>query len=534
MALVERALPVTQRPPVATAPRSLSASWLVAVGVVLHLILAVSAGLSPDEAHYALYGAHPDWSYFDHPPLVGWLQAPFVAAGGDDWLMRVVPMASWLIAVWLMIGLCRELPIESPGNSGPRRRDAWVVLLLLLSPMLDLLGVALVPDTLLMPLVPAVMSATWRLRTPEQASKWRRWFVLSVLLGLCMLTKYTGLFVVLGALLSLCWFHGRKLLHWPGPWLTAMVVVAMASPVVTWNIAHHWASFVYQSAHAAGDQDWQLRSALRAAVLQFALYGLLLPIGVVRGLRAIACQAPGPAFTVVGDARTLGLAFGVPVLLVFVAMAGRGSSLPHWTACGWVALIPLALDGALRLGRTLVAGLILWHGVLLGAILVLVLMGGLGSETGSAAISPAGMRSPEGRANPVADVYGWEAAAQHGAGLAEQRRARGLVVMNWSLASRLAWYARPMSVFVAPERMDQFQLWFGALQPGDSVVAMDWSQMPLAVPIGPDGFTNCTPISQLATAVDGRQIAHFNYLYCEGWHGGTGAGAMRPDAAQRP
>jgi hypothetical protein len=82
--------------------------------------------------------------------------------------------------------------------------------------------------------------------------------------------------------------------------------------------------------------------------------------------------------------------------------------------------------------------------------------------------------------------------------------------------------------------MDQFQLWFGALQPGDSVVAMDWSQMPLAVPIGPDGFTNCTPISQLATAVDGRQIAHFNYLYCEGWHGGTGAGAMRPDAAQRP
>jgi hypothetical protein len=403
-----------------------------------------------------------------------------------------------------------------------------------LTPMLDLLGVALVPDTLLMALVPAVMSATWRLRTPEQASKWRRWLVLSALLGLCMLTKYTGIFVVLGALLSLCVFHGRKLLHWPGPWLTAMVVAAMTSPVVAWNFAHHWSSFVYQAAHAAGDQDWQLLSAFRAVALQFALFGLLLPIGVVQALRAFACQAPGPAFTVAGDARAMGLAFGVPVLLAFIVVAGHGASLPHWTACGWVALIPLALDGGLRLGRRLVTSLILWQGFLLVAILALVLLGGLGSEMGSAATSPAGLRAPDARINPMADVYGWEAAAQVGVGLAEQRRARGLVVMNWSLASRLAWYARPMPVFVAPERTDQFQLWFGALQPGDSVVAMDWSQMPLAVPIGPDGFTRCKPISQLGTLVDGRQIAHFNYLYCEGWRGAAGVEAVRLRATKRP
>ena len=517
MAFVEHSLSVTHTSPVTTSRRSLSAGWLVGVGILLHLMLAVSAGLSPDEAHYALYGAHLDWSYFDHPPLVGWVQAPFAAAGGADWLMRVVPMGSWLASVWLMIGLCRQLPIESPGAMGPRRRDGWVVLLLLLSPMLDLLGVALVPDSLLMPLVPAVMSATWRLRSPEAASTWRRWLVLATLLGLCMLAKYTGIFIVLGSLLSLCKFHGRKLMRLPGPWLTALIVVAMTSPVVAWNVSHRWASFVYQSEHAAGDQNWQLRVALRAVALQFALYGLMLPIGVVQGLRTISRGKPGPPPTVEGDARMLGFAFGVPVLLVFAAMAGRGASLPHWTASGWVALIPLAVDGGLRLGRALVGGLVVWHASLLASILVLVLIGGVGSETEGAAISPAGFRATDWRVNPVADVYGWEAAAQHGAGLAEQRRARGLVVMNWSLASRLAWYARPMPVFVAPEHTDQFRLWFGALHRGDSAVAMDWSQMALTLPVGPAGFRSCKPIGQLPTLVNGRQIAHFNYLYCEGW-----------------
>ena len=60
------------------------AVWLLVGGIMLHLALATSIGLSPDEAHYALYGAHLDFSYFDHPGLVGWLQAPFVHAGGSD------------------------------------------------------------------------------------------------------------------------------------------------------------------------------------------------------------------------------------------------------------------------------------------------------------------------------------------------------------------------------------------------------------------------------------------------------------------
>ena len=60
---------------------------------VLHFALGWVLGLSGDEAHYALYGANLALSYYDHPPLVGWIQAPLVALHapylyGLRWLVR--------------------------------------------------------------------------------------------------------------------------------------------------------------------------------------------------------------------------------------------------------------------------------------------------------------------------------------------------------------------------------------------------------------------------------------------------------------
>ena len=324
-------------------PRTISARWLVAIGVAIHLVLAMSAELSPDEAHYALYGAHLDWSYFDHPPLVGWLQAPFVAIGGADLLMRVVPMASWLLTVQLMLVLCRRLPLNDRASpASPSSLDAWVALMLLVSPLLNLLGVALVPDTLLMPIVPAAMSATWALRNIESARNWRRWLVLSSLLGVSLLAKYTGIFIVIGALISLGSTHGFKLLRLPGFWLAVLVVAGIGSPIIVWNATNHWASFVYQADHAAGDKAWQIRSTLRAIALQLALYGLLLPVALFGALKEAPSDSVAQGLSRFDSTRKLCIAFGVPVLVVFSVMAGRGASLPHWTACGWIALVPLA------------------------------------------------------------------------------------------------------------------------------------------------------------------------------------------------
>jgi 4-amino-4-deoxy-L-arabinose transferase-like glycosyltransferase len=511
---------------------------LLALGVGLHALLACLVGLSPDEAHYALYGARLDWSYYDHPPLAGWLQAFFVGAGGADALMRIVPMAAWLATACLTIAACRILPLSSapaeastalPGDRAGR--DNWAVGLLLISPLLNLLGVALVPDSLLMPLVPLAMLATWRLRDPHTALRTRRWVPLGVAIALAILAKYTGVFIVLAALAMLVRFHRRHVLSFAGFRWTCVAAALACAPIIAWNLAHHWASIAYQAGHVAGSPHWRGLNVLRALALQLLVIGPLLPIAAALGARNARVPGRGAGHGAVRDARVLVLAFALPVGLVFLGIAAGGSSLPHWTACGWTALIPLAVAGVHRLRTAWRRGLVAWQLGTLGLLLGVVVTGGVGTEAGAAATSLAGEQTPGRRPNPAADLFGWDQAAARATLLARARGVPSISVMNWSLASRIAWYARPATVHVVQDRGDQFTLWFGALAPGESTVLVDWSQMSLALPVGRDGFSRCTLMEQQAVVRAGRQISHFDFYLCEGWRSGSAAGTGGPGGA---
>ncbi len=88
--------------PIRTPNRPLLANrlmLLLAIGLAIHFAFGWLLTLSVDEAHYAYYAARLDWSYFDHPPLVGWAQWPLVAIGAPDGLIRLVPQLLWLLAL---------------------------------------------------------------------------------------------------------------------------------------------------------------------------------------------------------------------------------------------------------------------------------------------------------------------------------------------------------------------------------------------------------------------------------------------------
>ena len=46
----------------------------IAVFALIRVYISPLVGLGVDEAHYVLYGLNLDLSYFDHPPLVGWIE----------------------------------------------------------------------------------------------------------------------------------------------------------------------------------------------------------------------------------------------------------------------------------------------------------------------------------------------------------------------------------------------------------------------------------------------------------------------------
>jgi hypothetical protein len=50
---------------------------LVFVVVLVRLVVAAVAPIVQDETYYLAWATAPDWGYFDHPPGVAWIAAPW-------------------------------------------------------------------------------------------------------------------------------------------------------------------------------------------------------------------------------------------------------------------------------------------------------------------------------------------------------------------------------------------------------------------------------------------------------------------------
>lgn len=475
--------------------------WMLALVFGLHVVLGAKLGLSVDEAHYALYAAHPALSYFDHPPLVGWVQWPLVVLGASTVLLRLLPGLLWLATVLQVYRLAVRL---SPEGVVVERAGMWAVAVLLLAPMLHILGIGLLPDTLLMFWSVALMLQTLRLMEPAQANAMPHWLLLGVLLGLAGLSKYTAIFSALAVALCLLWAHGLPLLRKPQLWWATLLALAMVSPVLIWNAQNHWVSFVYQAKHGAGS-SWHWLQLARFLVVQALAFGPLLLWGWTGLRRVVAAR------------RVLVAFFAIP-FAVLAYLSGGGSSLPHWTAPAWVALAPFA---GIALAEARVAGR-RW------SVQALVLLQVLACIALPAIMVSAGMPFMEGKAasaessdppNPFADLHGWDAAGARAKALAARQGLEAVAVQNWTLASRIGWYARPLKVHVLEDRFDQFDLWDGKLATGGNALLVDWSQLPYETPLGAHGFAQCKLLEQMPVQRFGFAVSSFDFYACSGWSG---------------
>lgn len=490
------------------------ARLLLAFMFVVHFGLGAALGLSVDEAHYALYATHLDWSYFDHPPLVGWAQWPLVALGAPTWALRLVPELLWLGTAMVVYQLAERLNRGAADHRGAAQAlvsvvdgqaGLWAVLALSLAPLLHVLGIGLLPDTLLMFFTALLVWTTLDLMDATVASRPLPWLLMGVLLGLAGLSKYTAIFAALAVAACLLQAHGVALLRNAWAWMAIAIAVFLVLPVAYWNHVNGWISFAYQANHGAGG-GWQALHVLRFLVVQLLVYGPLLLWGW-----------SGWRYGVARPTRSLVLFFVVP-FVVLAVLSGGGTSLPHWTAPAWVVLVPFAgigLARAVHQGRRWVIGcLVAAQALLCAAVLGLMLTGGQPFFTNTT-----GQGNSAQPSNPFADVHGWDTAGAHARALATQHGLRSVAVQNWTLASRLGWYARPLPVHVLEDRFDQFDLWAGDLPAGSDTLLVDWSQLGYALPLGPKGFVNCTLLDTQDVQRLGKPLASFRFYACRNWSG---------------
>ena len=480
---------------------------LLALGLVIHLLFGWLLTLSVDEAHYMYYAVRLDWSYFDHPPLVGWAQWPLIAVGAPVSVIRLVPQALWLASCLLAWNLTRHLHRIVPAWPARLAQSAgvWAVGLILLAPVMHVLAVGLLPDTLLMTLTLALMSVTLTLMRPARVETRQRgaWIALGVLLGLAGLAKYTAILAAATVVLVLATRRGPAMLASAGPWIATLIAAVMVSPVFYWNATHDWMSFAYQLSHGAGG-TWQFRRLAAFFGVQLVAYGPLLFLGAAVAVRQVLRGRDW-------DAAALMLFFAIP-FAVTAWMSGGGGSLPHWTAPAWLAMTPFAANaiaGMWDAGRhALLKALARTQAVICLLAFVVLFFGG---------IPGIGQDHPLGRKNPIADLWGWDDAGARARAIAAERGVPALAVGNWTLASRLAWYGQPLPVFVIDDRVDQFDLWFGPMKAASDAIYLAWSQMPLDLPVGPGRFASCDPVGNLDVSRLGRVLSDFRFYHCRNW-----------------
>ena len=493
-------------------------------GFALHAVLGAMLGLSVDEAHYALYATHLALSYFDHPPLVGWVQWPLVVLHAPDAVLRLIPGALWLGTV-VLAQRCAIALVSFDGAStdseAARAGGTWTVLVLLLAPLLHVLGIGLLPDTLLMFFSAALLLLTLRMTQHANGTATTHatrpglssFVLLGVLLGLAGLSKYTAIFSALAVALCLLQAFGLPIFRAPGLWLAFAIALVLVAPVPWWNAQNQWISFTYQAKHGSGDA-WQVIHLLRFVVVQLLAYGPLLLLGVA-GLRQVAVPK-----------RSLGLFFAIP-FAVLLFLSGGGTGLPHWTAPAWVALAPFAGVGLAAAWHTarkrwLLLSLVALQVVACVGLLGLMVSGGMPFMAGRAA-SAQDTNPP----NPFADLHGWDAAGARAFALAQGAGLQSVSVQNWTLASRIGWYASPLPVHVLEDRFDQFDLWAGKLPVGGNTLLVDWSQQPYVTPLGAHGFVSCKLLDHLDVQRLGYALAGFDFYDCRGWSGDP-APALKP------
>jgi 4-amino-4-deoxy-L-arabinose transferase-like glycosyltransferase len=404
------------------------ALWmLIAVTALVHLFCAASLGLGNDEAYHSLYAAHPALSYYDHPPMMAWVEMLGLAmpgAGASSWAIRIGFILLFAGSTWLLARVTSRYYGPAAGFLAAFALNVSGYYGLAASTF------ALPDGPLLFFWLLTIDRLSVALEDPE-SRRLMPWIWVGLAWGGAMLSKYHGIFLPIGAVLYVLLHRPmRRWLLQPGPYLALGLGLAVFSPVIIWNARHGWVSFLFQGGRAVGSAafrpDYVLLALLAQALYLFPWIWAPLVVTVVRECRNWRRIAAVP--------DRLWLCLAVVPLGVFTLVACFRPVLPHWGLIGLVALFPMLgrnwsarLDMRPKLTRRILAACTAFS-------LVLVALTILEFRYGLLQRGPGGRWGLiEARNDPTLDLYGWEQ-------VAGQIRQRGLLEVPGTFVFTRYWY----------------------------------------------------------------------------------------------
>lgn len=304
---------------------------LLAIALGIRFVAMALVPLAPEEAYYWMYSQHAELSYFDHPPMIAWaIRLGTLIFGHTELGVRMPGTLMMLGASWFLYHFGRTWFSKEAGLGA--------AVLLQVLPMFFGVGfVATMDAQLVFFWTVGLVGVTAALRDNRP---WG-WYLAGFALGMALLSKYTGIFLAVGAGLAVIvnpswWRH----LKTPHPYLAFLLAAALFSPVVIWNAQHDWASFRFQFMDRFNHKPFGFVTALEFIGLQFMIVTpviLWICVKLMAPLWHITRRALPPQSIII-------MAFSLPLFLIMAQKSFKYGVHINWTVPAFLSLLPATVQ----------------------------------------------------------------------------------------------------------------------------------------------------------------------------------------------
>jgi len=308
---------------------------LIVISTLVRLFLAAIFELNNDEVYYRLYAMYPDWSHFDHPPMVGWMiwLTTFGMTWTSELAFRLSAVCLGAVNIWLIFQIATAIKNE---------RTGWIAALLYVSSIYAFIisGTFILPD--------APQSFFWNCSilvfvkafkdSYNRKQQGNYLLMAGVGVGLAFLSKYTALFIWLGVLFYILFYNRSYLKRW-ALWISAFLTIVCLFPVLWWNFHNDFLSFGF---HVDRIDSF---ISFRPDYIGVELAGEFLytnPVVFLLAIIAVVNFIFGKHDFIKRSWGRFLLCITLPFIGLFWLIACFRSTLPHWVCPAFITLIPLS------------------------------------------------------------------------------------------------------------------------------------------------------------------------------------------------
>lgn len=325
---------------------------VLVITLVLKLWLAAAFPMTGDEAFFYQWGVYPDWGYYDHPPMVGWMLYVLNSISSHPLVLRLITVLLWTGIALGLVDLLRRMMPE--GDTAAY----WLGSLFLVLPFTWALNVV-TTDT---PLILFVFTSGYCFIRGALSGKSPWYAAAGVFLGLALLSKYFA------GLLAIVYFV--YLIRSRRGWLNLLLIAVCALPFAAinlgYNATHCWNNVMFNLINRNEGTRWSLGTV--AGYLAMMVY-LITPWVLIKILRsrqalkehgfvAVLFLVPFALFLLLSAKKTIGLHWVLgymPFVFLFVGLVSRPEelrkyfrwtvwfSVPHFIALAAIILTPASV-----------------------------------------------------------------------------------------------------------------------------------------------------------------------------------------------